>query len=129
MLTSHPHGCEEARLAHEEPCHMHKMDAIEVGLLTSHLTIVRELPWLVRSPANTQKCFQQHGFYALNMYPLATTLVTNIMFNYNTCNQSSSTFATLANTYMFNHHQNHHHICNTYKYELHNYNTCNYQHI
>ena len=68
MLTSQPHDHEEAGLAREEACHMHEIEAIEVGLLTSHLTIVRELPRLVRKAANTQKCFQQYGFCALNMY-------------------------------------------------------------
>ena len=39
------------------------------------------------------------------MYPLAKTLTTNKMFNYNTYNQSLSTFAILVNSYMFYHHQ------------------------
>ena len=52
---SHPHDREEARLAHEEPCQMHENEAIKGGLLTSHLTIVRELPWLMRELKNASK--------------------------------------------------------------------------
>ena len=76
MLTSQPHNHEEAWLDHEEARHKHENEAIEGCLLTSHLTIMRELPWLVKKAANTQKCFQQYGFCALNMYSIS----------HNTCN-------------------------------------------
>ena len=52
-----------------------------------------------------QKMHQNSFFRVATLAIKAITLIHIQMLNYNTCNQSLSTFATLTNTYMFYHHQ------------------------